>query len=820
MKKKNNIFLIAIIFLGLCGLTNLQAQDWTQIGANINGEAAGDNSGNSVSISSDGSIVAIGAYQNDGTSTYGGQVRIYQNNSGIWSQIGADIDGLGGDHSGCSVNLSSDGSVVAIGSYGNGDNGAYSGCVRIYQNNSGTWSQIGTNIDGEAAYDMSGNSVSLSSDGSIVAIGATGNDGNGSNSGQVRIYQNNSGTWSQIGADIDGEASGDQFGCSVSLSSDGSIVAIGALYNDGNGSDAGHVRIYKNISGTWIQIGSDIDGEAASDHFGKSVSLSSDGSIVAIGAPNSNYVCIYQNNSGTWTQIGADIIGGYNAGFSVSLSSDASTVAIGAYKSGASNNQEGQVRIYQNNSGTWTQIGANINGEADGDWFGYSVSLNSDNSTVAIGAVYNDDNGSDAGHVKVYKFLLLPTITSQPANQSNICPGSNASFTISGTNIDSYQWQVDEGSGFVNVSNGSVYSGATTSTLNITGLTLAMNNYHYRCIVTNGDGNTTSDTAILTTDNEAPASPTLSDITDECSATVTAPTTTDNCVGTITGTTTDPLTYTTQGTHVITWTFDDGNGNSININQNVIIDDITAPATPTLSDITDECSVTVTAPTTTDNCAGTITGTTTDPLTYTTQGTHVITWTFDDGNGNSINVNQNVIIDDITEPTITCVGNQTINLNGGETTYTVSGSEFDPTNSDDNCGVASVINNFNSLATLGGTEIPIGTTTIVWTVTDIAGNETTCSFDITVSEFVGIEGIDGLYILIYPNPAKQFVNISIPNSITINEILIFDITGQEVFENKTTSNNTLIDISGFQTGTYFVRIISKENTITKKLIIK
>ena len=50
-------------------------------------------------------------------------------------------------------------------------------------------SQLGTDIDGEAAKDLSGYSVSLSSDGSIVAIGAAGNDGNGDGSGHVRIYE-------------------------------------------------------------------------------------------------------------------------------------------------------------------------------------------------------------------------------------------------------------------------------------------------------------------------------------------------------------------------------------------------------------------------------------------------------------------------------------------------------------------------------------------------------------------------------------------------------------------------------------------------------
>ena len=54
---------------------------------------------------------------------------------------------------------------------------------------------------------------------------------------------------------------------SVSLSSDGTTVAIGALYNDGNGSNSGHVRIYAWNSATsaWEQQGADIDGEAADD---------------------------------------------------------------------------------------------------------------------------------------------------------------------------------------------------------------------------------------------------------------------------------------------------------------------------------------------------------------------------------------------------------------------------------------------------------------------------------------------------------------------------------------------------------------------------
>jgi hypothetical protein len=106
--------------------------------------------------------------------------------------------------------------------------------------------QLGSDIDGEAAGDFSGYSVSLSVDGNRVAIGAPGNDGNGNLSGHTRVYEWNSMSmsWTQMGADIDGEAGFDASGYSVSLSADGNRVAIGAIDNNGNGTDSGHTRVY------------------------------------------------------------------------------------------------------------------------------------------------------------------------------------------------------------------------------------------------------------------------------------------------------------------------------------------------------------------------------------------------------------------------------------------------------------------------------------------------------------------------------------------------------------------------------------------------
>jgi Flp pilus assembly pilin Flp len=387
---------------------------WTK--SDIDGESAGDNSGSSVSISSDGTTLAIGSPLNDGNGSDSGSVRVYKNVSGVWTKIGGDIDGeAAGDNNGTSVSLSADGTILAIGAIGNDANGSDAGSVRVYQNVSGTWTKIGTDIDGESAGDASGNSISLSSDGMNLTIGSPLNNGSGSDAGSVRVYKNVSGTWTKTGADVDGEAVGDNNGTSVFLSGDGITLAIGAPYNDGNGTDAGSVSVYKNVSGAWTKIGGSFKGVSNGGMSGVSTSISSDGTTLAIGAGineanrygyQTGSVRVYKNVSGTWTQIGDDIDGESTIdyfGCSVSLSSNGTILAIGAYANEGSGNQAGSVRVYQNVSGTWTQIGADIDGEAAGDNSGTSVSLSGDGSVVAIAAPYNDAKGDATGSVRVYK---------------------------------------------------------------------------------------------------------------------------------------------------------------------------------------------------------------------------------------------------------------------------------------------------------------------------------------------------------------------------------------------------------------------------------
>ncbi len=103
--------------------------------------------------------------------------------------------------------------------------------------------------------------------------------------------------------------------------------------------------------------------------------------------------------------------------------------------------------------------------------------------------------------------VAAPNVTVHPS-PATVCELANTSFSITATGATNYQWQVDNGGGFANVSNGANYSGATTSTLNLIATPLSFNTYQYRCIASNGGGSATSNPAILTV-TALPINPTL-----------------------------------------------------------------------------------------------------------------------------------------------------------------------------------------------------------------------------------------------------------------------------------------------------------------------
>ena len=412
---------------------SLGAKAQTQKGQDIDGQASLDYAGQSVSMP-DANIVAIGS---DGAGN-AGRVRVCKWNGSVWVQKGTGINGEGtNDRFGASVSMP-DSNTVAIGAHANDGNGTWAGHVRVYIWNGSIWQQKGLDIDGEATEDRSGWTVSMP-DPNNVAIGAWGNDDNGSNAGHVRVYTWTGSSWVQKGIDIDGEAAGDKSGRSVSMP-DANTIAIGAIENDGSGTDAGHVRVYTWTGSSWVQKGIDIDGEAAGDESGGYVSMP-DANTVAIGAENNaagGHVRVYSWNGSSWVQKGTDIDGesvGDKSGVSVSMP-DANTVAIGASHNDGNGQWSGHVRVYKWNGSIWLQEGTDINGEAPQDYSGSSVSM-PDTNTVAIGAWANDGGGTTSGHARVYSLCnnIFSSI-SPTACDSYTSPSGNNVWTISGTYTD------------------------------------------------------------------------------------------------------------------------------------------------------------------------------------------------------------------------------------------------------------------------------------------------------------------------------------------------------------------------------------------------
>jgi len=389
------------------------SSSWVQLGSDIDGEAAYDYSGYSVSLSSDGTIVAIGAYGNDGTGASAGHVRVYELSDQVWVQKGSDIDGeAADDRSGHSVSLNGDGTILAVGAIYNDDAGSNAGHVRIYEWSGSAWVQKGADIDGEAADDESGYSVSLNHDGTVVAIGAPYNDGTGSDAGHVRVYEWNGSAWAQKGADIDADSSDDLFGISVDINDDGTVFIAGATGGDGNGLNSGEIKVYEWNGSAWAQKGSTLSGESVLNSFGSSVSINNDGSVIAVGAQRNDgtgqwagHVRVFYWDGSDWDQRGSDIDGEAALDYSgtqTALNGDGTVVAIGARDNDGTGSDAGHVRVYGWNGSAWVQLGADIDGEAADDESGLAVAISDDGTIVAIGAAENDGGGTAAGHVRTF----------------------------------------------------------------------------------------------------------------------------------------------------------------------------------------------------------------------------------------------------------------------------------------------------------------------------------------------------------------------------------------------------------------------------------
>ncbi len=381
-------------------LSSKSYAEWNQLGEDILGGAS------SISLSNDGLILASGN---------GVKVGIYKFNEGDWSQIGENINGeIFGDYFGNSVSISGDGSIVAIGApayHPNGpslSNGV--GQVKVFQNIDDNWIQKGNSITGSGSPNgglLLGGGVSLSDDGSTLAIA-------GKNF--VDIYVYNSGNWLQIGNKINLPFTLSSLDQSITLSKDGTTIAIGD-------KSPGYVKVFENLNNEWIQVGDTLTEDTLIedyvDKFGKSISLSSDGSILAVSAPkisewgNYSFVKVYQNIDNEWIQIGDNITPSEGNpfgnkwdefGYDIELSNDGSILAAtGEWLSGG-NSDYAILSVYENVNNIWEQFGETIIEKKYGEKF-TDVSINDEGTKIAY-----TSNSTGDDYVSIVEFDAIVEI--------------------------------------------------------------------------------------------------------------------------------------------------------------------------------------------------------------------------------------------------------------------------------------------------------------------------------------------------------------------------------------------------------------------------
>ncbi len=469
--------------------------------------------------------------------------------------------------------------------------------------------------------------------------------------------------------------------------------------------------------------------------------------------------------------------------------------------------------------------------------------------TYTINWTYNDGNGNTSTQAQT---VIVGDNTAPVADVASL-PNITGECSV---NVTSAPTATDNCAGTI--------TATTTDALTFASLGTYTINWTYN----DGNGNTSTQTqTVIVGDNTAPVADvaSLPNITGECSVNVTtAPTATDNCAGTITATTTDALTYSTLGTYTINWTYNDGNGNTSTQAQTVIVNDNTAPVedVPSLATVSGDCNVSVTTvPTATDNCAGVITATTTDALTYSTVGTHTITWSFNDGNGNTSNQTQTVIVTDNAAPvadvtslpnvtgcsvSVTDIPTATDNCAGSVSatttdalTYTVPGTYTITWTYNDGNGNTSTqtqqvdVTPVDTSVTVSGVTLTSNVTgaSYEWlncTLQTVIAGETNQSFTATANgnyamiitvngcsdtsscyavTSVGLSRISQQSITAYPNPTNGIINLEM-DYISNTQMVVYNVIGEVVLEGRISTNHTEINLSGFESGIYYIALKS------------
>ena len=262
-----------------------QSGVWTQV-QKITASDAEDNDQFGYSVAIDGDFIMVGAPTEDGTETSMGATYVFENQSGVWVQVqklSLGVEASSYDQFGFAVSIDSDFAVISARLKDSTIEGDFTssnkGAAYIFENQSGVWTQVDTLVPSDINdEDQFGYSVSISND--FVVVGSWLANAPGTDSGAAYVFENQSGVWTEVQklTASDGE-SADRFGVSVSMFLD--YIVVGAHREDGDGVDQGKSYLFENIAGTWTEVNQLKASDAEdNDRFGFATALNKNVAIV------------------------------------------------------------------------------------------------------------------------------------------------------------------------------------------------------------------------------------------------------------------------------------------------------------------------------------------------------------------------------------------------------------------------------------------------------------------------------------------------------------------------------------------------------------
>jgi len=364
--------------------------------------AAGDKFGYSVAI--DGDTVVIGAPY-AGT---GGAVYVLRASDGAELAKLTASDAAAGDLFGSSVAI--DGSTIVVGAPSDDDGGSNSGSVYVFEKSTwGTYDQVAKlTASDAAANDLFGSSVAI--DGATIVIGAS-SAGTG---GAVYVFRTSDGgaTYDEVAKLTAADAAvEDTFGLSVAIAGD--TIVVGAYGDDDGGSASGSAYVFRTTDGaTYVEVAKLTASDAATaDRFGRSVAI--DGNTIVVGADQyyssgsgSAYVFLTTDDGTTYVEVAkltASDAAAYDR-FGISVAIDGATIVVGAFTDDDAGSNSGSTYVFRTTDGgaTYGQVAKlTASDAAVDDYFGYSVAI--DGATIVVGAIWDDDAGSNSGSAYVFE---------------------------------------------------------------------------------------------------------------------------------------------------------------------------------------------------------------------------------------------------------------------------------------------------------------------------------------------------------------------------------------------------------------------------------